>query len=616
MISPGDKVKHYEIIKSIGKGGMGEVYLARDTVLDRKVAIKFLPEEMQRDEKARARLLKEAKAAASLDHPFICKIYEAGEAARKVFFVMEYVEGRDLRQRLEDGSLPLKDSLQMSLEIAEALEEAHNKGIVHRDLKPSNIMITPQGHIKVMDFGLAKHVVHEGEADITKTLTQTSLTGQGAIVGTVAYMSPEQARGETIDVRSDIFSLGIIIYEMTTGKYPFSKSSPLETLTSILRDATPPPNIKPKMMNPMLTPILRKALAKEVGNRYQTIKELIEDIRKLQRELAGGVRLLLRGWPMIAGVILIIAVLLLGIWRLALWPKAGVSASGPKPMSVLISDFQNKTGDPIFDGALEPALAVYLEGASFISLYDRTQARQILNQIDPTAEGRLDAERAQIVSRREGIDVIVSASIESSGGGFTINAQALDSETYKKVGEASIPIATKAEVFKAADRLAAKLRSDLGDISVDTAQPVIKETVTASSLEAWKVYVNAQELVAQGKDEEGVREYLKAIDLDPKLGRAYAGLAVVFRNRGNIEKAKEYYEKAMSLLEYMNERERYRTRGGYYFINRNYKKAIEEFSALYKQFPTDSAALINLPLAYFYARDMQKSGPQNLIQEI
>jgi tetratricopeptide (TPR) repeat protein/predicted Ser/Thr protein kinase len=607
MISPGDKVKHYDILELLGKGGMGEVFLAQDTVLDRKVAIKFLPEEMQKDESARVRLLREAKAAASLDHPFICKIYEAGEFNGKVFIVMEYVEGKDLRVKIDEGIFSLREALQMAIEIAEALEDAHNKGIVHRDLKPSNIMLTPQGHAKVMDFGLAKHFLTEGEEDITKTLTKASITEKGAVVGTIAYMSPEQARGEAVDARSDIFSLGMIIYEMTTGRHPFSKSSPIETLTSILRDATPPVSVKPKMMNPILTPIVRRALAKEPSERYQSIKDLISDLRKLQSEFFGGVRFIFRGWPMIVGAILIVAMLLTGVYWLFLRPKAGAPGGGPEPISVLIADFQNWTGDSIFDGALEPALAISLEGASFISVYDRAQARSLVVQLDPSSKGQLDSDRAQLVSRREGIDIIISASIEPSGDGFIINAVALDSATYKKIAEASIPIETKAEVLRAADRLAAELRSDLGDATADTAQPVIDETVTASSLQAWKAYVHAQELAAEGKDDEAIQEFLKAIDLDPKLGRAYAALAVVYRNLGNIEKAKECYEKAMPLLESMTERERYRTRGSYYFVNRNFKKAIDEYSALYEQFPMDTAAHINLPLAYFYARDMQKA---------
>jgi len=259
MPTPGDKVKHYEILRSIGKGGMGEVYLAQDTVLDRKVAIKFLPEEMQQDTNARDRFLREAKSAAALDHPFICKIFETGEAEGKAFIVMEYVEGVTLRDKMEEEPLHLRDSLRVALEIAEALEKAHEKGIIHRDLKPENIMLTPQDHVKVMDFGLAKRVLPEGEEAITRTLTQASITQQGAIAGTLAYMSPEQARGETLDGRSDIFSLGVIFQEVISGKHPFSKPSAIETLSSILRDPAPSANVRPKTLNPILSPILKKA---------------------------------------------------------------------------------------------------------------------------------------------------------------------------------------------------------------------------------------------------------------------------------------------------------------------------------------------------------------------
>src|SRR4030042_5982125 len=226
MFAHGEKVKHYEIIELIGKGGMGEVFLARDTILDRKVALKFLPDELEGDTRTRDRFVREAKSAAALDHPFICKIYETGEWHGKAFIAMEFIEGQTLQDRIEQERLGLNDSIRITLEIAEALENAHKAGIVHRDLKPANIMITSQGHKKVMDFGLAKRVLPGGgSAELSRTLTQASLTERGAIAGTIAYMSPEQARGESVDPRSDIFSLGIILYEMLSGKHPFSNPS-------------------------------------------------------------------------------------------------------------------------------------------------------------------------------------------------------------------------------------------------------------------------------------------------------------------------------------------------------------------------------------------------------
>ena len=606
MTSPGDKVKHYEILDQIGKGGMGEVYLAQDTSLDRKVAVKFLPEEMQKDASARVRLLREAKAAASLDHPFICKIYEAGEHEGKVFIIMEYVEGKDLRSNLEEETLPLRDSLQIALEIAEALDDAHEKGIVHRDLKPANIMITPKGHVKVMDFGLAKYFLTEGEGDISKTLTQTSITERGAVVGTLAYMSPEQARGEAVDARSDIFSLGIILYEMTTGRHPFSKASPLETLTSILRDATPAVNIKPKMMNPVLSPILRKALAKEPENRYQNIKDLIDAIKKLLRETTGGTRFIFRPFPMIIGSIIIVAMLLTGIWFLTRRPEASLLAVSPIKVSILIADFENKTGDPVFDGALEQAFALGLD-APLISIYDRPTARKLMKQLSPGADGRLDVERAKLICAREGINIIVAASIEPKGDGYVIKVWALDSVTSKKVVERTETIKTKADVLHAIPVLAAELRSKLSDIPLDSTQTFEEETSTTTSLEALNAYNRAQELIAEGKREEAIAEYKRAIEEDPEYGRAYSGLGVIYLSRGEYEKGKEYLRQALTHIESMTVRERHRTRLIWYGLTRDYQKIIEESIALLEKFPADSAAHGNLSYAYFMVRDMPKA---------
>ena len=225
MLSKGDIVDHFEIINLLGEGGMGQVYLAKDSILEKNVAIKFLPEELERDPQTRMRFVREAKSAAALDHPFICKVYETGEVEDKAFIVMEFVRGKTLKDLMEEEEFSVAEVLRITLEIAEALDEAHKKGIVHRDLKPANIMITPQNHVKVMDFGLAKRVLPKGQENIAATITQSDITEQGAIAGTIAYMSPEQARGEEVDAWSDIFSLGIILQEMISGDHPFSKSS-------------------------------------------------------------------------------------------------------------------------------------------------------------------------------------------------------------------------------------------------------------------------------------------------------------------------------------------------------------------------------------------------------
>ena len=619
MVNPGDKIQHYELVRLLGKGGMGEVYLARDSYLDRNVAVKFLPDEMHMDPNARERFLREAKAAAALDHPFICKIFEAGEYDGKSYIVMEYVAGATLKDKIAEAPLSLSAALKVALEVAEALEAAHEKGIVHRDLKPSNLMCAPQGHIKVMDFGLAKHIVSEtGAGALSQTLTRTmtagqaeaSITGKGAVVGTIAYMSPEQAKGAPVDARTDIFSLGIVLTEIATGKHPFDRPTPVETLTAVLRDSPPQVHIKPKVLNPALGRILNKALAKDPAARYQKISEMAADIRVLLADIEPRSWFGLRGWRARAAAIAGAAVILALAGIVVLRPKNGSAPSaGPKPIKVLIADFDNKTGDAVFDGALEQSFAIGLEGASFVTLYDRGQARRLAGQLDPASAGKLDKETALLVSRREGVNVVVHAVIEQDkpGGGYTIRTQAVDPISSDVLAESSETIPTKAGVLKAADLLAGRLRASLEGVPPESIREASKETFTAASLEAMKAYARAQDLTTAGKDEEAIKEYLKALEIDPNLGRAYAGLAVVYRNRGELDEARKYYDKAMGFLDQMTEREKIRTRGGYYFVNKNYKKAIEEFGALRSQFPMDLAGIINLPLAHFFARDMPRA---------
>ena len=274
----GQTISHYKVIEKIGQGGMGEVFLAHDTSLDRKVALKFLPEKLQQDSTARKRFLREAKSAAALDHPFICKIYEVGEAEEKSFIAMEYIQGATLSERLTEGPPPLKNALQTAVEIAEALEAAHKNDIVHRDLKPSNIMLTPEGHVKVMDFGLAKRVTPpEGqEEEIT-----TALTRDGSTLGTIPYMSPEQVRGEAVDARSDIFSFGVVLYEMLAGVHPFKKGGHMETAKAVLSDTAPPLTRYTEDIPLLLQHAVKKMLAKEPDRRYQLIHDVGTDLGEL-----------------------------------------------------------------------------------------------------------------------------------------------------------------------------------------------------------------------------------------------------------------------------------------------------------------------------------------------
>jgi tetratricopeptide (TPR) repeat protein/predicted Ser/Thr protein kinase len=600
----GKKIGHYEISQLLGKGGMGEVYLAHDTLLDRRVAIKFLTEEMEGDPRARERFLREAKAAACLDHPFICQIHETGESEGKAYIVMEYVDGVTLSEKMAAGKLPLKVALQTVLEVAEALEIAHGRGIVHRDLKPANIMLTPQGHVKVMDFGLAKRILPRGDA-LTQTLTQ-SLTEEGTIAGTVAYMSPEQARGAAVDGRSDIFSLGIILHELVAGKHPFSKPSPVETMTSVLRDSAPSVSVTPKSADSPISQILGKALAKDPGQRYQKVSELAHDIRKLQGDLAGGGRGF-RRWAWAAGSVLLAAVIFIALWRFVLRPGKGASQAVPNPISVLVADFQNHTGDSSFDGALEQSMGISLEGAPYITVYKHALAHAVANKLSPSPADRLDLKQALLVSRREGINAVVEATIKPHGTGYTIDVRALDPATTKELAKASQTIKTKAEVIQATHGLAIKIGIELGAIPPESIKTLSQETFSASSLEAMQAYSRGQELAPQGKYEESIKEYQRAIASDPNMGRAYAGMAVSCLNLNQFAEAEKYFQLAMSRIDQMTEREKFRTSGGYYIFKQDYEKAIEQYSSLIKQFPGDTAGYVNLAFAYFGARKMAEA---------
>ena len=613
MLTAGEKIQRYELIRLLGRGGMGEVYLARDTSLGRHVALKFLPSELENDARMRERIIREAKSAAALDHPFICKIYETGDHQGKVFIAMEYIEGQTLKDRMEQAPVPLRDAIRITLEIGEALENAHKAGIVHRDLKPANIMISAQGHTKVMDFGLAKHILPVlNDQGATMTMTQKSITEQGAIAGTIDYMSPEQAKGQAIDARSDIFSLGIILYEMLAGKNPFSKPSPVETLTSILRDPAPAPHVTPKSVNPIINPIMRKALAKEPAERYQSISEMVADLHTAQRHAGGGARPLSRLAPLVGAAVVIIVLAVFIILKFVLPPRGSGGKPEPKSVSVLIADVTNRTGDPMLDGVLEQLLGISLGGTQNVSLFERKSAIALINRLDPTSEGRLTEERARLICRRENINAIINASITQDRGLYSITAEAVDPVSGATLAEARQSIKAKSDILKAADFLSAKLRAGLGVIPKGSSEAMVKETFTTTSIEAMKEYADGQRFAALGKKKEAVAAYLRAADHDPNFGRAFAGLAATYYNMGQHQLAEKYYKEALDRIDQMTELEKHRTRGGYYLFKWNFKRAIEEYAALVKINPKDDAGYGNLAFAYFLGYKMPEAYEEGL----
>lgn len=605
---PPEDVLHYHIVRKLGEGGMGAVYLAEDTKLRRQVALKVLPEEVTLDPERRQRFMREARAAAAINHPNIAAVYDIVDADGCIFIVMEYVRGGTLGDAIYDKRLDFRSSIDVAIQIAEALAKAHEHGIVHRDVKPANVLLSPDGYPKVIDFGLAKQfseALAEPDDGFSERATASELRTQaGAVFGTAAFMSPEQARGAPVDARSDVFSFGALLYELLTGQRAFKRPSVMETISAVLRDPPPPPppSVESRY-RASVEQILNKALEKNPDDRYPTMADLLADLRRLREDASTSTNGFSRAVVWAAGLSAV-SVAAVTLW-LSGRPPPTVDAA-PEPISVLIADFENSTGDSLFDGALEQAVAISIEGASFINSYRRGQARAVLQELRPEAT-KLDEEMARLVAQRQGIDVVISGAIESAGSGYRLSIAALDALTGENLVAMNTDVDQKDGVLAALGVLVVGARRALGDVIPESQQAIAEETFTAGSLEAASQYARAQELMVVGRWEEAIPLYRSAIDLDPDFGRAYAGLAASFHNLGRVAEAREHYEAALSRIDRMTDREKFRTRGGYYLMVRNYEKAAEEYQSLADAFPFDTAGLSNLPLAYFYGREMGRT---------
>ncbi|MBI3667940.1 MAG: protein kinase, partial [Acidobacteria bacterium] len=525
---------------------------------------------------------------------------------------MEYVEGQDLKRILrEKRKLASDEVVGIIRQVCLALDAAHSEGVIHRDLKPQNIMIDGSGRVVVMDFGIARSMEMSG-------LTQT-----GALIGTPEYMSPEQAKGEKVDTRSDLFPLGIIFYELLTGTSPYKSDTAMGTLLKRLQERAIPPVQLDTSIPHALSDIVVKCLAIDPNERYQTAPEMLRDLDAW----VGGAPTLAAALTAVVPPPVKPAIPAKpgAIKRYGKWAGFGVAvvllaAAGfllrnrflprqpaqQKPITVLVADFNNATGDPVFNGTLEPIFIQALEGASFINAYNRGAARKIAGQLQPGAS-KLDEPLARLVAVREGIHYTVAGSIVLEGGAYRLSVRGINATTGKTIATQQVEGTNKNGVMVAVGKLAARIRNALGDDTPEALQLSAAETFTAGSLEAAHDYAMAEELQLAGKFEEAIRSCLRAAELDPDLGRAYAALAANYINMRRRQEAEKYFQMALARIDRMTDREKYRTRGGYYLAVRNHQKAIEEFSALVKQYPADSAGYSNLALAYFYGRDMSRA---------
>lgn len=604
-LAPGVRLgERYEILEMIGQGGMGAVYRARDLQLDRIIALKTMRPDLSEHPGIIQRFKQELILARQVSHRNVIRIYDLGEGGGIKFITMEYVEGEDLRSYLtRQHKLSVREAADIVLQICRGLEAAHAEGVIHRDLKPQNVLRQSNGRVQVMDFGLARSSESEG------------LTVTGAMLGTVEYMSPEQAIGKSATPQSDIFAVGLIFYELLTGELPYKADSAVASLVMRTQQrATAPREIDPEIPA-TVSDIVRKCLEPAVADRYQSASEMIRDLAAWNSGQPTAIsfgpsstippaapRPKRAKWPMVAAAVVLIAALIAGGLYFRRATNAPLSAS--KPVTLLVADFENKTGDSVFDGTLEPSFALAMEGASFVNTFSRNDAHKIATQIKPGSQ-TMDSSLAQLVAAREGIDVVVGGAVERSGAGFKVTARAYDPVAGKELSSEQQTVANKSEVLKGVNQLAVALRKDLGDRSITSTEAVAAETYTAASIDAAHEYALGQQAKQAGNYDEAIHRYQEAIRLDPQMGRAYAGLAVVYSNQGDRKKAEESYKLALERLDRMSEREKFRTRGGYYLVTRNAEKALDEAEALVRQYPADSAGVANLALAYFYRREMQ-----------
>jgi tetratricopeptide (TPR) repeat protein len=602
-LAPGQKLgSRYTILKKVGAGGMGAVYQVWDESLGIAVALKIIrpgsstsPDETRQLE---ARFRRELLLARQVTHPNVVRIHDLGEFGDTKYLTMAYVDGTDLATVLRrEGRLPVPRALAIMKQITGGLSAAHAAGVIHRDLKPANVMLDTNGRALLTDFGIARSVE-----------TATLHTMPGSVVGTLEYMAPEQARGEAADPRSDVYSLGLILYELLAGGRPQTTTSGvLADLISRLEKGPPPLEAVAPDVPPPLRRIVARCLDSNPDARYASATELLRELEKLTPD--GRLPIAVVSRRPRAGVLaaaVLVVVLLIGgaAWWVAALRPAATPASPRDPVSVLIADFENRAGDPLFEGALEQALAIGIEGAPFVANYPRRDAARLARTL--RADSPLDAATAQLVAVREEIGVVLAGSITRQGEGYDLQVRALRPATAAPFVTVTARAATKKDVLAAVDRLATDVRTALGDTPPPSGSGA--ESFSASSLDAVREYTIAQELSTDRKNDEAIEHYKAAIGHDPQFGRAYAGWAVSAFDLGRRAEAEGLWTRALSLMDRMSEREKYRTLGAYYIgVVRNYDQAIEAYRQLVERYPADRAGHNNLALAYFYTRDFAKA---------